>query len=353
MNPAHLNRIVNALLYEGYLLYPYRPSVKNRHRWTFGGIYPAAYCAGRAGSDACSAQAECLVTGPPQATIWASVRFLHLQERSLGELDPPLPAWPANAEPAYQRVAQLEAGGRVYQSWQEAVERTVLVADCPLAELLDQPRECEFHFPAGRAFEPLHEAGQVVGVVVRERETVGGRVTLRAAPAADGLSRLTVQVRNESAWHAGGPAERDQALLHALVSAHIVLTVQDGDFVSLLDPPERWREPAAACNNQGLFPVLVGEQGERDTILASPIILYDYPEVSAESPGDLFDATEIDEILTLRIMTLTEEEKRAVAALDDRARALLARTESLTPEALLNLHGTIRSLRPVGGPAHD
>lgn len=353
MNPAHLNRIVNALLYEGYLLYPYRPSVKNRHRWTFGGLYSAAYCEGRPGSDACSAQAECLVAGPPEATIWASVRFLHLQERSVGKLEQPLPAWPANGETAYQRVPQLEAGGRVYQPWQEAVERTVLVADGRLEKLVHQSRECEFYFPANRVLEPLQDAGQVVGVLVREREPVGGRVTLRAAPAAEGLFRLTVQVRNESAWHPGGAAERDQALLRALVSAHIVLTIQDGEFVSLLDPPEPWREAAAACRNQGLFPVLVGEQGERDTMLASPIILYDYPEVAAESPGDLFDATEIDEILTLRIMTLTEEEKRAVAALDDRARALLARTESLSPEALLNLHGTIRTLRPTGGAAHD
>ena len=33
--------VVQALLYEGYMLYPYRPSsVKNRQRWTFGGVYP-------------------------------------------------------------------------------------------------------------------------------------------------------------------------------------------------------------------------------------------------------------------------------------------------------------------------
>jgi hydrogenase maturation protease len=82
-------------------------------------------------------------------------------------------------------------------------------------------------------------------------------------------------------------------------------------------------------------------------MLSSPIILYDYPQIAPESPGDLFDATEIDEILTLRILTLTDDEKRAMASLDERARALLERTESIAREQLMGLHGTIRGLRPL------
>ncbi len=118
-------------------------------------------------------------------------------------------------------------------------------------------------------------------------------------------------------------------------------------FLSMIDPPEPWRAIAAKCRNLGTWPVLVGEPGSRDTMLSAPIILYDYPQVAPESPGDLFDATEIDEILTLRILTLTEDEKRVMSAVDDRARALLERTESLATEQLLALHGTIRGLRPV------
>src|SRR5262249_30785809 len=118
-------------------------------------------------------------------------------------------------------------------------------------------------------------------------------------------------------------------------------------FVSLLDPPASWRQAAAGCRNIGTWPVLVGEQGDRDTLLSSPIILYDYPQVAAESPGDLFDATEIDEILTLRILTLTEEEKRSAAALDGRTRDLVARTEALAREQLAGLHGTMRNMRPL------
>jgi hydrogenase maturation protease len=134
-----------------------------------------------------------------------------------------------------------------------------------------------------------------------------------------------------------------------LVSTHTILGVAGGEFVSLLDPPAEWRAAAEACRNVGTWPVLVGEEGQKDMLLSSPIILYDYPQVAPESPGDLFDSTEIDEILTLRIMTLTDEEKRAMAAVDERTRALLERTEGMAPEDLLRLHGTIRGLRSVEG----
>jgi hypothetical protein len=93
--------------------------------------------------------------------------------------------------------------------------------------------------------------------------------------------------------------------------------------------------------------VLVGKEGDRDAMLSSPIILYDYPQIAPESPGTLFDGTEIDEILTLRIMTLTDEEKEQMRQGDARAREILERTEALSPEQFMKLHGTIRSLRPV------
>jgi hydrogenase maturation protease len=137
-------------------------------------------------------------------------------------------------------------------------------------------------------------------------------------------------------------------MAHSLVSTHAVLTVQGGAFVSLTAPPERWRGAAGACRNVGTWPVLVGQEGETDTVLCSPIILYDYPRVAPESPGDLFDGTEIDEILTLRIMAMTDEEKREAAGMDERTRAMLERTESLAREQLLSLHGAVRGVRPAG-----
>ena len=82
-------------------------------------------------------------------------------------------------------------------------------------------------------------------------------------------------------------------------------------------------------------------------MLSSPIILYDYPQTAPESPGDLFDGAEIDEILSLRILTLTEDEKQAAAAVDERVRALLQRTASLTRDQFLGLHGAVRGLRTL------
>jgi len=135
--------------------------------------------------------------------------------------------------------------------------------------------------------------------------------------------------------------------MRSLVSAHTLLGVADGQFVSLLEPPEELKALATSCENIGAWPVLVGAEGVRDTMLASPIILYDYPQIAPESPGDLFDGTEIDEILALRIMTMTDDEKREMRTTDVRARKILERTEALPMEHLAKLHGTLRDVRSL------
>jgi len=158
---------------------------------------------------------------------------------------------------------------------------------------------------------------------------------------------VQVQVKNQTPFDdIAGETKRDGALMLSLVSAHVRLGVTAGQFVSLLEPPENMSDLAASCQNVGAWPVLVGAAGERDTMLASPIILYDYPQIAPESPGDLFDGTEIDEILALRIMTMTDAEKKEMRNGDDRARKILERTETLPMEHLLKLHGTLRELRP-------
>jgi hydrogenase maturation protease len=132
-----------------------------------------------------------------------------------------------------------------------------------------------------------------------------------------------------------------------LLSAHNILTVERGEFVSLLDTPEELKEFAALCKNVSTWPVLVGEESDRNAMLASPIILYDYPQIAPESAGDLFDSTEIDEILALRILTLTEGEKHEMRNSDERARQILERTEALPEEQFLKLHGVLRGMRPT------
>jgi hypothetical protein len=341
-----VDRIANAVLYEGYILYPYRPSVKNRQRWTFGGLYPEAYCRTQSGADAPANQTECLVHGSLDRTLEVTVRFLHLTDRTVGEFIPPLPAWPDGAAPPFRPVQPLQVGDRQFHPWQEAEEREVSLGGLPLDEVLDQSGRRDFQFPGRRWLEPVAgTAGEVVGVLVREQEPVQGLIEVTATRVAGALYRATVRVRNCTTPDGGDPADREAALRQTLLSTHTILGVRGGEFVSLLDPPEECCEAAAACRNVGTWPVLVGEDGETDAMLSSPIILYDYPQLAPESPGDLFDATEIDEILTLRVLTLTDDEKRTMAEVDERARALLTRTEALAPDELGRLHGALRGLR--------
>ena len=354
MNRALVDPIANAVLYEGYILYPYRPSVKNRQRWTFGGLYPESHCRAQGGSDAPSNQTECLVEGTAETRIEATVRFLHLSTRTAVEISPPLDGWPRGAEPPSRPVETLRVGSRRYHSWQEAEEREVFLGEVSLAELATQPRIRPFSFPAARRSEPVSDDdGRVVGALIRERQEVEGVAELAAVEVGEGLYRLSLRVANRSVWSGEGPGARDQALMRTLVSTHAILGACRGEFVSLLDPPGPLAEAAAACRNVGTWPVLVGEEGSRDTILSSPIILYDYPQVAPESRGDFFDGAEIDEMLTLRVLTMTDEEKRDMAAVDERARGILERVETLSNEQMRALHGTIRGLRSVpSGGAH-
>jgi hypothetical protein len=347
VNRKLVEQIVSALLYEGYILYPYRPSVKNRHRWTFGGLVPPAYSQAQAGTDACEMQTQCLVLGRPGTTLDVSVRFLQVVARSVGELTPPLDTWPDSGEPQFQVVESLRVGNDIIDTWQEAIERTIALDESTLGSLASGACHHEFVMDASRIAEPVRAAeGKFVGALVRERQRVEGLVELSAEAVADGLFRVTVRILNQTPLENAGSKSREEALLHALVSTHTVLVVRDGEFVSLIDPPEPYGDLATACRNVGTYPVLVGVDGERDTMLSAPIILYDYPQVAPQSPGDLFDSTEIDEILTLRIMTLTDQEKQAVAAVDERARAVLDRTEALARDQLLGLHGVMRETRP-------
>ncbi len=329
MNASLVDQIADAVLYEGYLLYPYRPSVKNRQRWTFGGLYPRPYSEARNGTDPWMSQTECLIESEEGARLNVRVRFLHLQVRRV------------------ERAGQMPADG-TDSEWQEAVEREVDTGEHDLAALVGRPRTRSFAFPSRHEEErslDLHQ--DHAGTVVREQASIAGSVELSAARVAEGLFKVTIRVRNDTPWDESQPQDRDAALLRALVSTHSILTTRGGAFLSAIDPPDPWREIAAGCRQIGAWPVLVGEPGDRDTMLSAPIILYDYPRIAPESPGDLFDSTEIDEILTLRIMTLTDDEKRAMADTDERARALLERTESMAREQLMGLHGTIRGLRPL------
>ncbi|HYB99953.1 MAG TPA: hypothetical protein VEC57_12550 [Candidatus Limnocylindrales bacterium] len=281
-------QLADAVLHEGYLLYPYRASsLKNMRRFPFGTLYPEPFCRVRGEGDASSARVQCVIEGAPEAGVTVQARFLHLQTG-------------------------------------DAAVREVSTAPAALSALASCEAVTAF------TFGPLT-----------------GEVAVAAADGGGGRWTLSVDLRNTSGIDEAQSVTRDEALSRALCSALLLLHSADGRFVSAIDPPPDARALVEACRSSGLWPVLVGAPGSRHTVLAAPIILYDYPELAPESTGDFFDATEIDELLTLRILTLTDEEKAAMAECDPRGRELLARTEAAGLARLGELHGRLRSGSPL------
>ena len=280
MNIEKVSKIADAVLYEGYILYPYRASaVKNQQRFNFGVLYPREY------GEAWEMQTECLVEGPASASVEVKVRFLQMT---------------------------------AVKDWQEGLTREVNMPLSAFSAPVRQP----FSFDAS--------------------EKIEGELELRTVRLEQDLFRVTLIIRNLAGMES---ASRGQVLLRSMVSVHSILHCEGGEFVSLLDPPERFRSAVAECYNIGAWPVLAGDEGQKDLMLSSPIILYDYPQIAPESPGDLCDGLEIDEILALRILTMTDAEKEEVRNGDDRARQILERTEMLPPEHFQKLHGALRGLK--------
>ncbi len=338
MNFAHVEAIVSAVLYEGYILYPYRPSsVKNRQRWTFGGVYPRDYALIDPSSPS-HMQTEVLVSGDANTRLEIRVRFLHLVDRQVGAPA----AGGAGADATFTNVQSLSIGPRTFHSWEEVIERDIRVPVQRLAELAEAV-SIPFRFAGERTVEKLDgEDGKIMGLITRTSATVEARIDVSAVEISPGTYRLRIAIENLTPLAEGEDA-RASGQKKALVSTHTILGVEGGAFISLLDPPDALAAAAAACDNQGTWPVLAGAEGDSDTMLSSPIILYDYPEIAPESPGDLFDGTEIDEILTLRILAMTDAEKAEMIATDERGRALLERTEALTADDMARLHGTMRN----------
>ena len=312
MNFVAARAVADAVMYEGYILYPYRASApKNRSRWQFGVVMAPGYAAVDP-SERDFAQTECVLEHGAQTTVAVVIRFLQVQRRT--------------------------SDG---SSWDEAVERE-LVIRVDAAGLADGGHVTEFEVPGGEERE---------GDIVRRREDLAVSVLMLATPLPGpwGAARLRVRVDNRSA-SATAPRTREDALPTALVAVHMIIGLHGGAFISMTDPPEWASAEVQACENIGCWPVLAGADGGRQVMLSTPIILYDHPELAPESPGDLYDGTEIDEILSLRTLALSDAEKQEARATDPRAAALIDRVEALGPDDFNRMHGTIRSPRVVSGP---
>ncbi|MBA3833613.1 MAG: hypothetical protein H0X34_17320 [Chthoniobacterales bacterium] len=346
MNRELIDKVVNAVLYEGYILYPYRPSSKKNQvgRFTFGRVYPEVYAAAQGGREPCAMQTEFLVRNESKDAIAnVQIRFLHPLARDVGKVGAPLAELPSGAEPEFEVVPRFEVDGKLYQTWLEAVEREVALP--PL--VLNEPRHLEhaFQFAASRELEPIRGSdGSIVAVIVRRQAAVDGIIAIELESVDLDAVKIRARILNRSALPNEYLESQEAVTLRTFASTHTILHVEGGECISLLDPDGQYLAAAKNCKQIGTWPVLVGdeEKGERDAMLSSPIILYDYPKIAAESPGDLFDGAEIDEILTLRIQTMTDAEKMEMRQVDEHARRILERTENLAEADLLKLHGVMR-----------
>ncbi|MFF1875099.1 hypothetical protein [Streptomyces sp. CB03911] len=336
-------QIADAVLFEGYVLYPYRASAaKNRLRWQFGVLVPPAW--GADSAEHCAQRTECLMEPRRGATLTIEVRFLRAQRRTVERA---LPGW------AFEVTDALELPDRILVPWDEGVEERIELS-IPVDELTGTGVSVPFSRPASEESELVHtEEGQVTGRLLRRREQVDGLLRLRSSevPGPYAALKLTAELENAGGWAPQEGDARDAALPHSLISAHLLLGLDDGSFVSMTDPPEWAKGAVADCRNEHTWPVLAGEQGRADVLLSSPIILEDHPMVAPESAGTLYDATEIDEILALRTTALTDREKREARGTDIRAGEVIDLADSLPPEVWERLHGAVRALREITEPA--
>jgi hypothetical protein len=345
MNIDLARKVADTVLYEGYILYPYRASAqKNRSRWQFGVLMPGEFAAADP-SERASAQTEYVMEAGDRVSLTVVLRFLQVQRRSV---------WRLSAGGDFEPVGSLRVDGVTIPAWDEAVEREVsIVVDG--ATLSGPGLEHPVRIPGGCEREVVHAStGGVVGRLARERRELRAAIVISATPVPGPHPALRLRIRVENRTQVACPPEnRHLALPDALVAAHVICAVDGGAFVSMVDAPQWAAHAVAACTNVGLWPVLAGPPGHRDVLLAGPIILYDHPELAPESTGDLYDATEIDEILMLRTLALSDAEKAEARATDPRAAAVIDRTEALDVPTLARLHGTIRGMTPARADADE
>jgi hypothetical protein len=288
----NLDRLVRTFVREGSLLYPYRRDArKNRFGWHFGSLLPPTFCAQVNAGDRSWIQTECLIHSIEQLQPLLSIKIIFLQV--CGE---------------------------------DLAERELLLSPLDWNSLCVSPKERVFRFNS------LEASVQVCLSILQSN-----------------LFRLSVRVFNLT--HFPG-TNREEAMAHALISTHTLLSIQNGRFHSLIEPNPSLRTEAESCKNVGVWPVLAGDRFLANQIISSPFILYDYPELAPESPAVFCDCTEIDELLTLRLLTLTPTEQEAMRSTPEGALLLEKAIEISNKPEFLDLHGAIREKKSVSHSLH-
>lgn len=286
MNAALLDQIVEAVLYDGHTPHAHRGSSNKsqRERLTLGSVYPEAYRVAQNGAALGIMQTECVVVPRDQfSTLSVSVRFLQPVACDIRVPDEPRsPGY--GKQQRFRIVPELQVGQELFQTSQEAVERRVEWPPLHLV-LLEGAWTIPFLFEAARMQEPIYDGGNVVGMLSRRQEELKGTLEIAAQPMASGVFKVRVRVINRTPLSAQQTQDAEAVLLRTFASTHTILSLQEAAFVSLLDPPAEYRQAVQACQNTGTWPVLVGDEQkcQRDTLLSSPVALYDYPKIASES----------------------------------------------------------------------
>ncbi len=295
-------RVADAVLFEGYVLYPYRASAaKNLYRWQFGVVAPRAP---REDGEPWFSQTECIVSRPAEPVTAAP--SLHVRVRFLRP-----------------QAADMAAGDD--RRWLQGVAQAIDVA---AADIDTNPAPTTV---------PLMASG------------LAAQLTIDAEPLGLFI-KVRLRIENLEPWRELFDTDRDAMLERSLVGTHLLLAVENARFESLVEPTPSAAALVGHCVNVHTWPVLVGDRGQRTVMLSSPIVLYDFPGIATESRGDLCDGAEIDEILSLRILTLTDAEKAEARRTDPKAREIVDRVDAMTEAEFGSLHGAMRSADFVNPP---
>jgi hypothetical protein len=275
--PDALEPLLDSLLWEGYALYPYTPTAtKNATPTPFGIVYPPVYAA-TLQSTYDHLELRCVLEAAPDAVLAAELRF-------------------------------LAPGGERHQ----AVERRIELPGAMVGALARAPAVKHASAACGGAEDP----------------PLAVELTLQASELGRGEYEVVLRVANHTLVSSG--LDRADALSRSLLSAHPVVRVTGGRFVSPLERP---------CRSINTFPILASPAD--DVVLGAAIVLPDHPEIAPESRGGLFDCTEIEEALLLHVQALSDAERREIEAQDPAVREMIARAAAATPEEIIALHGRV------------
>src|SRR5690349_16485558 len=145
MNTNTAEKIAATVLYEGYLLWPYRRSaIKNQKRWNFGGLFPRSFSDTARTGDPWKMQTQCLVYGA-DPSVAVKVKFLQAVERKVGKWNP---------EGGLDFVESLQVDSERFLAWDEAREQEQKIESRRLSDLT-MPQRYEVSIPSASEKEDL------------------------------------------------------------------------------------------------------------------------------------------------------------------------------------------------------